>query len=84
MDIEKLVQTELANLKADLAMGDEIDTDISPRGKTIPHSRKTANARIKFIGTIRHLLGTGEINTIDAGIATRLFGKKTHNLYWIK
>lgn len=84
MDIEKLVLIELAVLTSSLKSGDEVVSQVLGSGKLIKYSRKTANARIKFINMIKDMIGTGELTTSEATQATQLFGKKTTKLYWLK
>lgn len=84
MDIQKLVLIELAVLKSSIELGDEVVSEVLGNGKLIKYSRKTANARMKFINMIKDMIGTGELTTSEATQATQLFGKKTTKLYWIK
>lgn len=81
---EKTIMNELALLKADLKNGDEIITETSPSGKQISHSKKVGDARIKVINMVRESLTKSEITGAQAGELTRLFGKKTTSIYWIK
>lgn len=84
MNIELEVKNALAELKKDLATGDEIITQIGGSGKVIRHSKKVGEHRVKFIQYIMTKLSNSEITTQDANKATNLFGKKTTSIYWIK
>lgn len=83
MNTEKLVATELADLKNRLLQGDEVVTEISPVGKVVSHSKVVGDARIAFMNKIKILIGAGEITPSEATKATQLFGKQTTKLFWI-